>query len=1045
MLKRFSLLVLLWVTALWIVNPYTAVSQQYIGGALWENTTYSPNLNPYIVTEPVIVPQGVQLTIEPGTKLLFMIGSSLLIEGGILHAEGTASQPIQLTALNTQGDENRWNGVQFVNAHSVWDEQGNYLSGNILRYVTLSKATTGLLISDTASIYIKDIQLLNNSYGLFIQSEGSIHFQHSTIYECSYGLYLRNSSNNLIQECNISHCDIGIFFPSNSNSRFNRILNNNISYNRNIALFLSLGQNSLQYNYIGNNTVTHNNIGLHIGNGGTADRGYNTLENNIVRYNDIGIKLSQDADTLRGNELKYNGIGLLLSRATDNLISGNSIGNSATWGIKIIDGSSSNLLVYNNIHGNAAGLCVLSSDERQSELNKVQYNAFEDNHTEAISVHSGPQREITYNTIQSRRDTGVFVNRYEKDVVAYNNYWYTQDTLRVDSLIFDFYDENIYGKVLYRPLLSAPHPEAPISAPKFVIKRQAGDSLLLTWKPNLESDLAGYKIYYGNGPHSGFGQQIDVGMITRFVLHGIMLSDTVAITAYDTDADDQADQREGHESAYSLAIAGPYAGEDDEICEDQFYYTLEATGLPDVPLNWYTDGDGSFAVSNQLITWYVPGPGDIEAGEVRLYINQINENISLSDTLLLLIAGQPQLFAGNDTTINQYESYNTQSASASDYTNLVWTTSGDGHFEDSIQLHTLYIPGEADIAAGQVLLTLALSSKCNNLSGTVTLSIVPAFSLSGRVHYDNGTVAGIPVLALNSNIEASRAVSLTNADISGEFYFSGLPEGNYYIYAVPNPAEAAVFPTYYAEGVFWQDAYAVPCNADVYDIDIILKPESVNLPTGEAKIEGTFIYERSPKASDTIYNSPWFASRMDNFSTITASNAAANHTVLLMNPSLTHVLAWSLSAPDGSFSFAQLPYGNYRLLGEKAGHSRSVSPLITLSPAHPNAENISLSVQEKSIDIEVPDAGDQIQLLTVYPNPAKDRLWIMLPVTGNDCDAEVNIYSAAGKLVQTQAIRFSGPGSPVEINLNKLESGLYSGLLRCLSGETYRFRLLLNR
>ena len=446
MLKRFPLLVLLWVMTLWMIKPFSVIAQQYIGGTLWENTTYSPVSNPYIVTEPVIVPEGVQLTIEPGAQLLFMVGSSLIIEGGILQAVGTAVQPIQLLALNNPGDENRWNGVQFVNAHSVWDELGNYVSGNILRHVIVSKATTGLLLSDTASIFVEDIQLLNNSYGLFIQSEGSVHLRHSTIYECSYGMYLRNSSYNLIQECSISQCDIGIFFPSNSNSRYNRILNNNISYNRNIALFLSLGQSTLQYNLIANNSVTHNNIGLHIGNGGTADIGYNTLENNDVRYNDIGIKLSQDADTLRGNEIYYNGIGLLISRASENLISGNGIGHSQTWGVKITDGSNFNQLYNNNLYGNYAGLCVLSVEDKQSKFNKIQYNAIEANVAEAISLQSGPQREITFNTIQSRRDTAVFVNRFEADVLATNNYWFTQDTLKVDSLIFDLYPKIFTGK-----------------------------------------------------------------------------------------------------------------------------------------------------------------------------------------------------------------------------------------------------------------------------------------------------------------------------------------------------------------------------------------------------------------------------------------------------------------------------------------------------------------------------------------------------------------------------------------------------------------------
>ena len=70
----------------------------------------------------------------------------------------------------------------------------------------------------------------------------------------------------------------------------------------------------------------------------------------------------------------------------------------------------------------------------------------------------------------------------------------------------------------------------------------------LAWDANGESDLAGYKIYYGTSSKSYSGS-VDVGNVTSYTLTGLTQGQTyyVAVTAYNTS---------GSESSYSGEVSG---------------------------------------------------------------------------------------------------------------------------------------------------------------------------------------------------------------------------------------------------------------------------------------------------------------------------------------------------------------------------------------------------------------------------------------------------------------------------------------------------------
>ena len=996
-------------------------AQEYVGGTLLGNTVFSPALNPYIVIEPLIVPEGVTLTIEPGTNLFFMIQTSIRVEGGTLIAMGEAASPIHFDAQT----DKKWDGINFRVSRTETDANGNYLSGSILEYVSINFTTTGLVLTDTALLYSEQMSITNANYGVTLQSGSTLLINNSTLDHCSYGMYIKNSGSNIVNSCMISNCDIGIFFPSNNTSRYNQITNNNISYNSNIALFMSIGQGDIQYNRIRGNTVTYNNIGLHIGNGGPDDNGYNVISDNIVRYNDIGIKLSQDADTIRENHISLNATGLLLAKASKNKIANNFIHDNSAWGLTLTDASSGNLITHNNIFSNESGVKITHKDFKYSMSNTLTYNAVNDNLNEAFLFEAGPQMPMQFNTITGVNSSDVFVNHFESDILAAGNFWGTSDTTLIDNLIYDVHDEETYGEVIYKPMLDYPDPESPISRPKMVVKQLTALGVLVSWINNTESDLAGYKAYFGTDGQTGFDGFTDVGADTTIVFDTLALADPIAVTAYDTDADGNTDQYEGHESAFSYAIAGPYAGENDRICQGEVYITSSATSINNEYLQWTTSGDGQFLESEQLVTSYIPGEADILAGSVMLTLSQVVSGFLLSDETELLISGIPMVFAGNDTIINQFNAYQTVTAEASNFDVVNWITLGDGEFEDPDQLETLYHPGSTDIESGSVQLILVLDSECGNPRDTVMIEIIPSFSIRGKVSRSENPVEDGIIVAIKTGGGGSRAVSTENTQADGTFSFSDLAIGDYYLYALNNPdVNPDWVPTYYAGSSFWQGAYLMPLTTDVFDVDIKLNKISDELPAGIGVISGFFNYTGKTGDDDSIYNKPWFS---DNFYQIGSNNGlpAANHVVLLMDKELNRILAWTLTASDGSFQFINLPFGSYRLWGEKAGYTNSLSSVLVISPSNNDMENVQLSLEQKNIKVTLPETGFPDAEVWIYPNPAKDKLWINEYRIGECHVLEIRIIDTYGREVKFVSNNYQTGSLANGIELSDLSSGFY--------------------
>ena len=156
------------VTSLAPVNTTTGSGVRGVN-ALTTSQTWTAN-NEYFITDRVFIPDGVTLTIEPGTKIYASsddlgtsskvddkVGSLIAVRGGRLVADGTAASPIVFTSVReweaannadspfdpgtvigpapTKADAGQWGGVVLLGNAYINHLDG--ITGNVLGYAPI--------------------------------------------------------------------------------------------------------------------------------------------------------------------------------------------------------------------------------------------------------------------------------------------------------------------------------------------------------------------------------------------------------------------------------------------------------------------------------------------------------------------------------------------------------------------------------------------------------------------------------------------------------------------------------------------------------------------------------------------------------------------------------------------------------------------------------------------------------------------------------------------------------------------------------------------
>ncbi len=183
-----------------------------------------------------------------------------------------------------------------------------------------------------------------------------------------------------------------------------------------------------------------------------------------------------------------------------------------------------------------------------------------------------------------------------------------------------------------------------------------------------------------------------------------------------------------------LRVPAVYAGQDDEICEGLPYPVNGADVQFASEILWTTDGQGTLINPAELEPTYLPAPG--ETGMISFTLRASNNVCPPSfDTRTLLIAPKATVQAGPDGTNCGTEPYQVLGASVTNYSGLLWSSSGSGTFDDVTILEPTYTPSIEDVQSGFVLLTLHVEAinSCPDTTDQRVLTLVqPALASAGN-------------------------------------------------------------------------------------------------------------------------------------------------------------------------------------------------------------------------------------------------------------------------------------------------------------------------
>ena len=957
---------------------YQAEAQHYvpIDGVVSTSVTL-PKLGQdsvYLVAQSLSVADSGSLFIEPGVKIFFGQSAFLRVDGGRLVVEGKANDSVYLLPYELSHD---WNGVQLKNIKSE--------SLSKIEFAEIRGSQVAIVASNCENVNIKRCGFDN--------------------YYAGKGLDLTDCDRFLVDSCLFSQCVTGIELKSQSRDCVGNVFSHNAFDQGQINITFSNTSFGWKCrdNCIISNCFQNASTALYFDRkiGVTTENGKNYVLNNVISsglpsgnigYSSYGIRAGMDSLIIRNNIFWKNDEAINMLNNCQLIVENNSFYDNKQT-------------VTNLLPNGTTYFCGNVFSEMKS----------------TVAAFTSMDNEWHNNNFLNHEGIVLFENNSANSVDLEKNYWHRTTAQEIERCLFDQHDNPELGEIMYDSFLLECDTTVPISPPAKVKKQYVDGNWKISWEQNPEADLSHYVLYYGDFDFYKFSHHSEAVFENSYVLP-THLAENVAVVACDRNCDYDSNMSEGR-SAYAFAEYYPYAGEDAALCAPSAGFAVTDASIP-YSYNgfvWRTSGTGNFSDPLALRTTYFPSTEDFESGEVTLTIRVTSGDEVKTSSMKLRLFEFLSVYAGADSYSGVQRPILLDDADAQHYDSICWMTCGDGFFVNSVDLHSVYYPGEIEKRNKKVKLALDAWSFCGHVSDTVVYELYEEYALTGTVWrgakpYPNAQVLAV---AIDDENDFVSGFYRTVSDEKGTFGFGTLLADTYAVYAFPDTLDLSCGGSYYLNELIWNESKLIKVNGNVYDVDIELPEIQPAFFSGNGLISGVFDYPETDFKAGGFYCQPWLR---DGVSDEYCVEGLSNVCITLLNSTKERVLGFTITDERGKFSLRNLLFGSYYVLADLPRYGRGLCESVTISPAEPQITDLHLFVnQEGRVAMQ---CGNQVALdeISVFPNPAIEELTVSgLPKTE---EYQLTIVDVLGEILVSESC-FSDSSGNILLFVSDLPKGMF--------------------